>query len=303
MATIRIGTRAGALAMAQTEFIIDLLRRNFPDIKFEIVTITTKGDADRKSPLEKIGGAGVFTKRIEMALLNNKIDIAVHSAKDLPSKMTPGLKIGAVPRRESPNDAWLSADGKSLNDTAASSTVGTGSPRRQAMLLHIRPDLKAKDIRGNVPTRLKKLEDGLYDSLIMAYAGLKRIGLDIKITQVLPLNIFLPAPGQGALIAQIREYDRHPEELLKTIDDSEAHRCLDVERWLLEMLDAGCSAAIGGLAQIENGTLEMRVSILDKHGATRLDEMGSSTAAAGDREMIADLVKELLARGADKLIT
>lgn len=303
MKIIKVGTRAGALAIAQTESIIDLLKRHHPHIQFQIETITTRGDTDRKSSLEKIGGTGIFTKQLEEALIEKRIDIAVHSAKDLPSTMTPGLRIGAVPEREDPDDAWLSNAGLSLQNSKPGSVVGTGSPRRRAMLLNLRPDLIVKDIRGNVPTRVQKMEDGGYDCLIMACAGLKRINLDNKITQILPVDKFVPAPAQGALIVQIRTDDTAIQEIVKHIDNKEARRCLIAERLLLEMLGAGCSAAVGGLAQIENQSLILKAAVLDKQGKVRLDESGVSDSPEKDKAMIAGVVKKLIAHEADKLIT
>jgi hydroxymethylbilane synthase len=280
-----------------------LLKRHHPEITFEIETITTKGDTDRQSSLEKIGGTGVFTRQLELALLEKQIDIAVHSAKDLPSVMTPGLQIGAVPRREKPNDAWLSKTGLSLEDTKPAGVVGTGSPRRRAMLLNYRPDLEVKDIRGNVPTRLQKMEDGQYDCLIMACAGLKRLNLENKIAQILPLDQFVPAPAQGTLMVQIRENDAASQEIANPINDADSRRCLLAERLLLELLGAGCSAAVGGLAQIENQALTIKATVLDKQGKIRLDETGVSEASENDKSMVTDIVKKLIARGADKLIT
>jgi hydroxymethylbilane synthase len=302
MATIRIGTRASKLAIAQAEIIRDLLKKHHPNLDIELIKISTSGDQDRSTPLHQLGGQGVFTKRIESELLNSTIDIAVHSAKDLPSRMTEGLSIGAVPSREIPFDVLISYDKNSLADLKPQSLIGTGSPRRKAMLLYQRPDLKVNEIRGNVETRLNKLANGEYDALIMAYAGLNRLGLTEFISQILPIEIFPPAPGQGAIVAQCRAGDDNIIKLLKLINDADAFRCLNCERLLQAGLDAGCSAAVGGYANIQANILTMRVSVLDKAGNKRLDITGESSSPANDRAMVKSLVDDLISRGAKDLI-
>jgi hydroxymethylbilane synthase len=302
MAVIRIGTRASKLAITQAEIIGDLLLNKHPHLDIELIKVTTSGDQDRSTPLHRLGGQGVFTKRIETELLNNTIDIAVHSAKDLPSKMTDGLTIGAVPPREIPSDVLISRDKQSLADLKSQSIVGTGSPRRKAMLLYHRPDLKVKEIRGNVETRLNKLANGDYDALIMAQAGLNRLGLVEQITQTLPLDIFIPAPGQGAIVAQSRQDDLDIIGLLKSINNDKDHRCLICERLLLAGLGAGCSAAVGGYAKIENKVLIMHAAVLDKSGTRRLDVSGESLSVDNDAAMVESLVAELIRRGAKEMI-
>jgi hydroxymethylbilane synthase len=303
MLRIRIGTRASKLAVAQADSIADLIRQKHPDINIELVTITTAGDHDRFSPLNNIGGTGAFTKKIEDELLRRNIDIAVHSAKDLPSKMTDGLIIGAVPTREAYADACVSRDSISLSQIKSGSIIGTGSPRRKALLLNIRPDLAVKDIRGNVETRLNKLAAGQYDALIMSQAGLKRIGLDDKITELLPSDTFIPAPGQGALIVQISRGNEQLQEVLRPINNDDAYRCLKCERLLLEKLEAGCSAAVGGLARINSDSdLYIKAVVLDKEGKARLETSGESYRPEDDYNMVSSMVERLFDRGAKGLI-
>ena len=302
MAAIRIGTRASKLAIAQAEIISGLLRENHHDLEIELVKITTSGDNDRSTPLYQLGGQGVFTKRIETELLNNAIDIAVHSAKDLPSKMTEGLTIGAAPAREMPFDVLKSRDNKNLNDLKPQSIIGTGSPRRKAILLHYRPNSQVKEIRGNVETRLNKLASGEYDALIIAQAGLMRLGLTKHITQTLPVDIFTPAPGQGAIAAQCRNDDSEIINLLNTINNDNANRCLNCERMFMAGLDAGCSAAVGGYAEIKDNILYFKAAVLDKSGSKRLDISSESKSPGDDTAMVESLVEELFNRGAKELI-
>jgi hydroxymethylbilane synthase len=302
MKTIKIGTRGSLLAIAQAKSVADLLAAKHSEFKFELAEITTKGDTDTKSALQNMGGVGVFTKKIETKLLDRAIDIAVHSAKDLPSSMTDGLAIGAVPIRGSIEDVWISKHGKNLKQIESNSVVGTGSPRRQAMLVRLRPDLKVKDIRGNVQTRIAKLDDDDYDALIMARAGLERTGLKDRVTEVLSVDDFLPAPGQGALVAQIRSDDGEMAGLVNSIDDANSHRCLDIERLLLYKLNAGCSAAVGGLAVIENGDLTLKAAVLDKAGRKNLSASGRSSKAADDEMMVDGVVNDLFSQGARALI-
>ncbi len=299
---IKIGSRGSKLALAQTNQIISLIKEQAPAVLIELVTITTSGDADRKTALEQIGGQGLFTKKIEQELLDGNIDIAVHSAKDLPSVMTAGLVIGAVPEREIVNDALMAEKGVNVQNLPGGAKVGTGSPRRRAQLLHLRPDLRIEGIRGNVETRLRKLAEGKYDALIMAAAGLKRLNLIDHISELLDSETYTPAPGQGALVIQTRKNDQACLNLLEHIDHTVSHRCLDIERLLLAKLGAGCSSAVGGLASIDNGYVRLSAVVLDRTGKTRLhadERVGDETA----NEILVDTVVEQLSKlGATTLI-
>lgn len=300
--TIKIGSRGSNLALAQSNYVINLIRRDNPDLVPKLTIIKTEGDSDRKSSLENLGGIGVFTKKIESELLEEKIDIAVHSAKDLPSVMTDGLVIGAVPEREDYRDVWISRKNIGLMEIDDGAVIGTSSPRRRAQLLNIRPYLCVKDIRGNIETRLRKINDGEYDALIMAAAGLKRAGLDNKITEYLSTEIFIPAPGQGALVIQVRADDEENISLAGQVDNAMAHRCLDIERLLLKELNAGCSAAVGGLAETDDETIRLTAVVLDKDGRNRLFESNTISIDKPDNLLIEKVVGALLSRGAGDLI-
>jgi hydroxymethylbilane synthase len=299
---IRIGSRGSKLALIQANLVKKLIESHSNNAEFEINIIKTAGDTDHKSSLEEIGGYGVFTKKIESELLDGTIDIAVHSAKDLPSVMTGGLAIGAVPPREDCRDAWLARNNDTLENIKTGAVVGTSSPRRRAQLLNLRSDLEIADVRGNVETRLKKLQEGRYDALIMASAGLRRTGLDDNITEYLPSGSFIPAPGQGFLAIQIRKDDRTAHEIVKPLNTPEAFRCLSIERLLLEKLQAGCSAAVGGWARISNSKITLTSVVLDKEGKKRLFREASISIDQSNEILVNPMVDELISLGAKELI-
>ena len=204
--TFIVGTRGSRLALAQTALVVDALRAAHPDARFEVREITTQGDRDTK-PLSEIGGQGVFTKAIEDALLRNEIDIAVHSMKDLPPRLTEGLTIAAVPKRGDPRDALVTKDGRKLADLTPGARIGTGSARRAVQLRAMRPDVECVDIRGNVDTRIRKVDEGEYDAIVVAMAGLERLGLTARASQIFSVEEMVPSPGQGALAVQVRTDD------------------------------------------------------------------------------------------------
>jgi len=290
------------LALWQASHVMALLKEKNPEVQFELVIIKTSGDADRVTALEKIGGTGLFTKKIEQELLDKSIDIAVHSAKDLPSVMTEGLVIGAVPDRAPCEDVWLSREGKKLPLISAGSTVGSGSPRRRAQLLHMRPDLKVEDIRGNVETRIRKMREGQYDALIMARAGLERLGYQEVITEILEPDRFVPAPGQGSLVVQVREDDSFCGELTGTINRPGAHRMLAIERMLLARLQAGCSTPVGGWARVEEGQVRLTAVVLDNDGDRRLYVTYKIDFKQADKTLVDAVVERLMADGAGEMI-
>ncbi len=298
----KIGTRASRLALAQTGQVAAQLARLNPNVHFETVTITTEGDADRRTALENLGGQGLFTKRIEQALLDHEIDIAVHSAKDLPSVMTEGLLLAAVPERESACDAWLGSSGTKLADVRPGAVVGTGSPRRRAQLLNHRPDLKVEGIRGNVDTRLRKLSEVKYDAIIMAHAGLIRAGLADQITELLDPEAFIPAPGQGALAIQTRIDDDASIKLAQTLDHTDSHRAADIERKLLELLGAGCSTPVGGYARLDEDRWYLTAVVLDNRGKTRLCVNHDIALTEDNDALLGHVVNSLLKQGARELI-
>lgn len=256
--TIRVGTRRSRLALAQADLVIGLLRAARPGREFEVVGIVTSGDRlSAEGPLPE--GKGIFTREIESALLAGKIDMAVHSLKDLPTEMPAGLRIGAVPARGRPEDALISRDGAALAALKPGAVVGTGSPRRAAQLLAARPDLTARDIRGNVDTRLRKLDEGRFDAIILAYAGLERLGLAGRISETLPAEIMTPAPGQGALAVEIRIGDAEMAEFTAAIHCEASAARVAAERAVLKALGGGCRNPVGALADImPDGGMRLR---------------------------------------------
>jgi hydroxymethylbilane synthase len=295
---IRIGTRSSKLALAQAGEVSALLKKAHPGIEIELVHIRSSGDRDSATPLEELGGTGAFTKALEDELLKGMIDIAVHSAKDLPARMTAGLEIAAVPLRASPRDAWLSSRGMRIRDLEPGAVVGTGSPRRRSQLFWLRRDLIVRNIRGNIDTRVRKLASGEYDALIMAEAGLVRCGLEEHIAETLDPADFLPAAGQGALAVQVRVGDGRFASLCAAIDHRFSHRCMLLEKEVLARLGAGCSAAVGVLAREEKDVLHLSAVILDREGKIRLFVHREATETVEDLTLAEEVASELFARGA-----
>jgi hydroxymethylbilane synthase len=237
--------------MAQTRQVASLLQKIEPDLVFEIITIATTGDVDRTTPLAQMGGMGVFAKEIEQALLDDRADIAVHSAKDMPVELPDGLAIGAAPLRENPWDALLTRQNIALADLPQGAVIGTGSPRRQAMLLRLRPDVQFKELRGNIETRIAKLHDGEYDGIILACAALERLSLTKHIGEILQRDLFLPAAAQGIIAVEARSQDEQVMALLQMINDSKVMAVLQTERAFLGGLRGGCHMPAGIIAEIE----------------------------------------------------
>jgi hydroxymethylbilane synthase len=296
---IRLGTRASKLARWQADWVAARLREHGDTV--EIVEIATAGDVEPSGPVADIGAPGVFTKEIQRAVLSGEVDVAVHSLKDLPTDEIAGLKLAAVPPRESPADVLLARSGKSLESLPASARVGTGSLRRQAQLRHARPDLRVERIRGNVDNRVRKLDAGQFDAIVLAEAGLKRLGLAGRISQVLPFDVMLPAVGQGALGIECRRDDAATLAALALLDDAKSHAAVLAERALLAHLRGGCLAPIGALAIIENGRLRLTAVVLNSDGSRRLN--ASDDAAPADALDLGRRVADaLLAQGAAELI-
>jgi hydroxymethylbilane synthase len=265
---IRIGTRASPLARWQAQWVADQLAARGHAV--ELIPITTRGDIDRDSPIGDIGTTGVFTKELQRALLDGRIDVAVHSLKDLPTDEVAGLALAAVPPRESARDALISRDATPLEALPAGARIGTGSLRRQAQALHIRPDLKVMPIRGNVETRLRKLAEGECDAIILAEAGLKRLGFAERITEFLEPPRFLPAVGQGALGLETR-WEGEIRSLIAALDDVPSRAAIVAERAFLAALQGGCLAPIGANGQIDSrGQLRMDGVVLSSDGRQRL---------------------------------
>ena len=244
-----VGTRSSQLALWQADFVIGELRKRYPDLAIEKLLMTTKGDKILNAPLAKIGGKGLFTKELETAMLAGEIDIAVHSLKDMPVMVPEGLVITAVTERADAGDALVSQRYGSFGALPEGAKVGTSSLRRRAQLLHARPDLQIVDLRGNVNTRLRKLEEENFDGIILACAGLKRLGFGGRIRQVLPQSLCLPAVGQGALAIESRIDDRETRELLSFLDDGITRACTAAERGFLATVEGGCQVPVGVYAQ------------------------------------------------------
>jgi hydroxymethylbilane synthase len=300
MKSIRIGTRNSTLALAQTAWVKEKLTEKYPSIKIETILVKTSGDRFVETSLQAIGGKGIFTKEIEDALLKNEIDIAVHSMKDLPTKLAAGLMIAAIPKREDPRDVLVSAGGKKLSKLLPGASVGTGSLRRKAQILHHRPDLRVVPIRGNVDTRLKKLDGGQFDALIMAAAGLKRIGRDERIAEYIDNEICLGAAGQGALGLESRE-DGSMREELSFLHDSLTFAEVLAERSFLNRLGGGCHLPVGSRAVAEGETLTLFGVVANPDGSSlyRGETSGSVEQA---RELGRQLAERLLSEGAERIL-
>jgi hydroxymethylbilane synthase len=293
---IRLGTRASALARWQADWVAAGLREH--DIEVELVPISTVGDRQQE-PIKKIGAQGLFTKEIQRALLDDRIDLAVHSLKDLPTEKVDGLCLAAVPERAAVADVLVSPDHASFEALPQGATIGTGSLRRQAQLLHARPDLQVRDIRGNVDTRLKKAETDEFDAIILAEAGLRRLELQQHITEQLPLSLLLPAIGQGALGLETRSDDTATRDAVMLLDHAPSHQAVVAERAMLAALQGGCLAPIGAWGRVKDEQLTLTGRVLSNDGAVKLETTQSKSDAVALGDAVAE---ELLAQGAGKLV-
>ncbi|MCM8747747.1 hydroxymethylbilane synthase [Thermomicrobiaceae bacterium CFH 74404] len=261
--SVRVGTRGSQLARAQTELALARLREAWPEASTEVIVITPAGDRDKTTPLTILGGQGVFSKELHEALLDGRVDLAVHSVKDLPSELPEGVVLAAVVIRSDPRDALVSRDGSRLAELPPGARVGTSSRRRQALIRAVRPDLTPLDIRGNVDTRLRKLDQGDYDAVVLAATGLHRLGWEDRVSEYLSPDVFVPAPGQGALGVTCRAGDQELRELLGRIHDAIAGLAVEVERAFLRALGGGCQAPIGAYATVDDGQVTLRVLLGD----------------------------------------
>ena len=247
-----VGTRGSNLALVQTNWVVEQLKKNNPDIEFEIKIIKTKGDLIKDLPLDKIGDKGLFVKEIEKSLLDKEIDMAVHSMKDMPSYLPEGLKFAHSPRREDPRDALIFSEGyKTLEDLPQGAKIGTGSKRRKYQLLKHRPDLEIVPIRGNIETRIKKIETENLDGVVLAASGLRRAGLEEKIDYYIPTDIMLPAPAQGILALEIREDDKETEKIIDSIKDNITKVQIDAERGFLIGVNGSCHIPMGAYCEVD----------------------------------------------------
>lgn len=266
MEYVRLGTRDSKLALWQTNFIASELQKKYSHLKIEIVHIKTTGDKILDSPLSKIGGKGLFTKELETQMLEGNIDIAVHSLKDVPAQLQSEFTIAAITKRADPFDAFVSNKYRSFKDLPNGAVVGTSSLRRRAQLLAIRPDLQIENLRGNVDTRLRKLDENKFDAIILSAAGLKRLGYDMKIREILPQSVMLPAVGQGALAIETLSDDIEILELIKFLDDVNTRAATTSERAFLRVVEGGCQVPIGVYATVENNKITTEAIIASTDG-------------------------------------
>ncbi|HHW41755.1 MAG TPA: hydroxymethylbilane synthase [Syntrophomonadaceae bacterium] len=300
---LRAGTRGSLLARRQTSWVIERIRESYPELDIEEVIISTRGDLDTETPLPEIGEKGTFTRALEGALLNGEIDFAVHSLKDLPTEIPAGLALGGIPVRANPLDALVTPKEKQeLQDLPPGSRIGTSSLRRAAQLRCRRPDLLVTDIRGNLDTRLRKLEEGRVDALVVAAAGLERMGWENVNYTLLSPDACLPAPGQGALAVEIRAEDVFLRELCeRALDDSRTRQAVTAERAFLEALGGGCQVPVGAYGVVENHRLELRGIVISTDG-TRFAR-GVYIGDPGDpRAAGRSLAKSLLEKGAKEIL-
>ena len=300
MRAFRVGTRGSALARWQTDFVIAALGARHAGVPFEIVTLVSAGDALPEVPLAQFDGTGFFTSALERALLAGEIDIAVHSMKDLPIEGSPALVVAAVPERAAVEDALVARGGLTLDRLPHGARVGTSSARRTAQLRRIRPDLAFEPLRGNVPTRLARVREGDLDAVVLARAGLMRLGLDGGITEVLPVERMLPAPAQGALAVQVRREDAEAVACVATLDHPPSHRAADAERTVLALLGGGCAVPVGVFAAVDAQGATVTAGVFDPAGGeavTARVRAADPAAAAGQaaRELVAGGARTLLA--------
>jgi hydroxymethylbilane synthase len=296
---ITLGSRPSKLARWQTQHILDQLKTAWPEFTCRVVTLVTEGDKNVTQALPEIGGKGVFTSELETALRSGEIDLAVHSLKDLPVDSSAGLSIGAVGLRADARDVLITANGQNLANLPVGARVGTSSLRRQAQLKAARPDLTILPLRGNVDTRIRKALEGDYDAIILAAAGVERLDLGKYITEYLPLEVLLPAPGQGALAVQCRADDNEVLKLLESVHHLATYQAVTAERAFLSSLGAGCSAPVAAYANYNSGMLEINglVASTDGQQVIRVYASGEDPLALGKR-----LAQQALVLGAGELL-
>ena len=304
MKLLRVGTRGSALALWQADHIRERLAQ-LHSVEAELVRIRTSGDRFQTAPIAQIGGGagtkGVFIKELEDALLAGTIDIAVHSMKDVPTETPRGLSFPALTRREDPRDCLISREGRKLKDLRLGARIGTSSLRRQAQLLHHRPDLEVLALRGNVDTRLKKVAAGEFDAIVLAMAGVTRLGAQDRVTEIIGPELMLPAVGQGAIGVETRQDDERTSKLVAALDDLESRRCVIAERALLRELEGGCQVPLGAWARQEKAEIYIEACVLSPDGkeSLRRDHRGPATDPEGIGRHLADL---LIRAGAGRIL-
>jgi len=296
----KIGTRGSPLSLAQTNWVISELKKKSPQTEFDIISITTKGDTDAR-PLFTINQKGIFEKEIDRAVAENKVDFAVHSLKDVPTELPEGLVLACIPKREATNDIFISKDNSTLETIKKGAKVGTSSLRRAVQVSRIRPDLVVKPIRGNIETRIRKLQEGEFDGVVLAQAGIARLGIDVKFEK-LSTRDFPPSPGQGAIAIVSRKDNHSLIESLKKIEDPDSRAAVEAERALSLFVDSGCRFPVGALAQIKGDKLTLEVTVYSIDGKQSINvektgdplqaaELGKQAAAELSQQGIAELAK------------
>lgn len=300
--SIRIGTRGSVLALYQAELVKNLIRKDFPLVQVEIIKIKTSGDMVRHNNVNPSdAGKRLFTKEIEDALLANEIDLAVHSAKDMSAQLPHGLKIGAVLEREDPRDCLISRDWKILSELPLGSRIGTSSPRRKMQLLRWHPELIIEEVHGNVDSRIKKLKEGAYDGLVLALAGIRRLGLTEYVTEIFPEAEFYPAPGQGIIAIESRFGDSETDEIFHPLNHTATASLLECERAFLAQLEGGCQLPCGISTSIEGPVLKVSGAIFALEGHDRAEaSIEGLTAFAAD--VGRDLAMAVLANGGQQIL-
>lgn len=300
MKRIVVGTRKSPLALTQTEWVMEQLQKHHPDLEIGMEKIVTKGDRILDVTLSKVGGKGLFIKEIEQAMYDRTVDFAVHSLKDMPTEMPEGLMLVAITHREDPRDVVITRDGRGFSDLPTGARVGTSSLRRAAQLTNARPDLEIVSVRGNINTRLKKLEELELDAIVLAAAGLERMGWADKISERLPTDLCIPAVGQGALAIQCRSEDKEIRQLLSVLDDANTRIIVQAERTLLGKLNGGCQIPIGAFAEfVDGGELQLTGIVGTPDGRTLLRESARGADAVSLGHAVAD---RLIEQGAGEIL-
>jgi len=298
---LQLGTRKSALALAQSNWVKEEIETHWPEVNVDLVKFTTKGDKILDVPLAKVGGKGLFVKEIEDALLRKDADFAVHSLKDVPAELPEGLEVTIFPGREEPRDALISRTKLRLEELPEGARVGTSSLRRIAQLKNARPDLEVASLRGNIDTRLRKLDEGQYDAIILAAAGLRRLGLEQRIIQLLGPEVMLPAVGQGALGIEFRSMDTEIRRILASIHHEETSICVRAERAFLFKLEGGCQVPIGTFARLNGETLELEGMVGNEAG-TNIIKMKKQGTADRPEALGTILGEEVLAAGGAEIL-
>lgn len=301
MDKLTIGTRGSKLALYQAYKTKSTLIETFPDLEVDIKIIQTKGDKILDVALSKIGDKGLFTKEIEVALLDRSVDIAVHSCKDLPTTLPDGLQLGAVLKRAEFRDAWVSRDGRKLEELTEKDVVATSSLRRQAALKKINPQVQIKDIRGNVNTRLQKMEEGYCDGMIMAAAGLQRLELDKYITDIFEADELMPAVAQGAIAIEIRENDQEVLDVLSKVNDETTWTAIQAERAFLRTLEGGCQVPLGCYSKLEGDQIKLAGFVASVDGKKRIEESIEGNIS-NPEECGKMLAKKMIDQGASSIL-